>query len=88
MTPLEKQLGAALRVLFDCEALEMYRRDDNPAWDSEEIRQARAALVAFDALRATERAPSADLQPCCSPYCECAKGACTHPGFYDARGTK
>lgn len=26
------------------------------------------------------------LQPCRSPYCECEVGACTHPGFYDARG--
>src|SRR6185312_124007 len=26
------------------------------------------------------------LSPCRSPYCECAEGKCTHPGFYDARG--
>lgn len=25
------------------------------------------------------------LKPCHSPYCECEKGKCTHPGFYDAR---
>lgn len=25
------------------------------------------------------------LKPCRSPYCECSQGACTHPGFYDAR---
>lgn len=25
------------------------------------------------------------LKPCRSPYCECDKGKCTHPGFYDAR---
>lgn len=24
-------------------------------------------------------------KPCHSPYCECDKGCCTHPGFYDAR---
>jgi hypothetical protein len=30
--------------------------------------------------------PNADgLQPCCSPYCECEKNKCTHPGFYDDR---
>ncbi len=28
------------------------------------------------------------LLPCRSPYCECSAGKCTHPGFYDARGTK
>lgn len=28
-----------------------------------------------------------ELKPCRSPYCECDVGACTHPGFYDARGT-
>jgi hypothetical protein len=27
-------------------------------------------------------------KPCRSPYCECAVGACTHPGFYDARGSQ
>lgn len=26
-----------------------------------------------------------ELKPCCSPYCECVQGECTHPGFYDAR---
>jgi len=33
-------------------------------------------------------APSQEpaLKPCRSPYCECDQGACTHPGFYDARG--
>ena len=25
------------------------------------------------------------LKPCRSPYCECIKDQCTHPGFYDAR---
>lgn len=25
------------------------------------------------------------LKPCRSPYCECTKGQCTHPGYYDAR---
>jgi len=24
-------------------------------------------------------------KPCLSPYCECSKGNCTHPGFFDAR---
>lgn len=28
-----------------------------------------------------------DKKPCRSPYCECEKDKCTHPGFYDARGT-
>jgi hypothetical protein len=28
------------------------------------------------------------LQACRSPYCECSVGACTHPGFFDARGTQ
>jgi len=27
------------------------------------------------------------LRPCKSPYCECEHGKCTHPGFYDARGS-
>jgi len=27
------------------------------------------------------------IKPCRSPYCECEHGKCTHPGFYDARGT-
>ena len=27
-------------------------------------------------------------KPCRSPYCECTKGKCTHPGFYDARHVK
>ena len=26
------------------------------------------------------------LKPCRSPYCECDRGKCSHPGFYDARG--
>lgn len=26
------------------------------------------------------------LKPCCSPYCECEPGHCSHPGFYDDRG--
>jgi hypothetical protein len=34
----------ALRDLFDCEALEMYRRDDNPEWDAPEVAKARAVL--------------------------------------------
>lgn len=25
------------------------------------------------------------LKPCRSPYCECTKNQCTHPGYYDAR---
>lgn len=25
------------------------------------------------------------MKPCRSPYCECSKDQCTHPGFYDAR---
>ena len=25
------------------------------------------------------------VQPCCSPYCECDAGACTHPNYYDDR---
>ena len=25
------------------------------------------------------------LKPCRSPYCECTRDQCTHPGFYDAR---
>lgn len=25
------------------------------------------------------------MKPCHSPYCECAKNQCTHPGYYDAR---
>lgn len=29
-----------------------------------------------------------ELKPCKSPYCECDIGKCTHPGFYDARGTE
>lgn len=24
-------------------------------------------------------------KPCRSPYCECKRDACTHPGFYDSR---
>lgn len=24
-------------------------------------------------------------KPCRSPYCECTKNQCTHPGYYDAR---
>lgn len=28
------------------------------------------------------------LKPCRSPYCECQVNQCSHPGFYDARGTK
>lgn len=24
-------------------------------------------------------------KPCRSPYCECARDQCTHPGYYDAR---
>ncbi len=28
------------------------------------------------------------MQPCRSPYCECTKHKCTHPGFYDARHIK
>jgi hypothetical protein len=31
--------------------------------------------------------PYTPLKPCRSPYCECAEGKCTHPGFYDARGS-
>lgn len=27
-----------------------------------------------------------ELKPCNSPYCECERGKCTHPGCYDARG--
>lgn len=27
------------------------------------------------------------LKPCKSPYCECEKGKCEHPGSYDARST-
>lgn len=27
------------------------------------------------------------LRPCHSPYCECEVGKCTHPGYFDARGT-
>lgn len=34
----------ALQGLFDCEALEMYRRDDNPAWDAAEVAKARKVL--------------------------------------------
>jgi|GEM_PF-2619660 len=26
-----------------------------------------------------------ELKPCRSPYCECERGKCTHPGFRDAR---
>jgi len=43
----EKKLVAALRGLFDCEALEMYRRDDNPAWDEPEVAAAREALASY-----------------------------------------
>lgn len=25
------------------------------------------------------------LKPCHSPYCECTRDQCTHPGYYDAR---
>lgn len=25
------------------------------------------------------------MKPCRSPYCECTKDQCTHPGYYDAR---
>ena len=28
----------------------------------------------------------ADLLPCHNHHCECAVGACTHPGYRDARG--
>lgn len=28
------------------------------------------------------------LKPCRNHHCECAVGACTHPGFVDARGTE
>jgi len=31
-------------------------------------------------------AQKSESKPCRSPYCECDKGKCTHPGFYDARG--
>lgn len=34
----------ALQGLFDCDALEMYRRDDNPAWDAPEVAKARKVL--------------------------------------------
>jgi hypothetical protein len=40
---------------------------------------APAETEAVERLRGT--------QPCRSPYCECAPGQCSHPGFYDARGT-
>lgn len=30
-------------------------------------------------------AAEADLKPCRSPYCECSRDQCTHPGYYDAR---
>lgn len=25
------------------------------------------------------------MKPCRSPYCECSRDQCTHPGYYDAR---
>ena len=37
-------------------------------------------------LQAAFEAGQETMQPCCSPYCECTVGKCTHPGFYDARG--
>lgn len=39
----------------------------------------------IERLRAALAQPA--LKPCRSPYCECTEGECTHPGFYDARGT-
>jgi hypothetical protein len=36
--------------------------------------------------QATQPAVHVALKPCRSPYCECVVGACSHPGFYDARG--
>lgn len=47
---------------------------------------ARRAHLSEEAFRAGWEARAAcDSQPCRSPYCECAPGQCTHPGFYDAR---
>ena len=44
----------------------------------------------FEKLRAALAQPEQEpaKKPCRSPYCECAVGACTHPGFYDARGSQ
>lgn len=41
-----------------------------------------AFLAGKQAIEQAERSP---LKPCRSPYCECDRGKCTHPGFYDAR---
>ena len=41
------QLRPALLDLFNCDALKMYRRDDNTKWDAPEIAAARTALIAL-----------------------------------------
>jgi hypothetical protein len=49
-----------------------------------------AKLIAEPAITAIKQAQQAEpvgCKPCRSPYCECEIGACSHPGFYDARGT-
>lgn len=46
-TKAQAELIAALRGLFDCEALEMYRRDDYPEWDAPEVATARAVLAKY-----------------------------------------
>lgn len=41
------ELASSLQGLFDCDALEMNRRDDNPAWDAPEVANARRTLERF-----------------------------------------
>lgn len=58
---------------------------------------AKSTMALSEAMRAAIEAerqpggalhrPTAALKPCRSPYCECEPGKCTHPGFFDARGT-
>lgn len=41
------ELAGSLQGLFDCDALEMSRRDDNPQWDAPEVAAARRTLTRF-----------------------------------------
>ena len=55
--------------------------DFEPRWDYDQDYEPRERPLTAMELR------NADLKPCRSPYCECDVGGCTHPGFYDARGS-
>lgn len=41
------ELASSLQGLYDCDALEMHRRDDNPQWDSPEVAAARRSLERY-----------------------------------------